>query len=227
MNDTGLDDVIGRKMRQDAVSEPAIAAFLQAVHKVQAGDTGLLPENTISPVTDLPRLEELSELSPGHHVLLQQLAVIKLNGGLGTGMGLDRAKSLMRVKGEDTFLDFIARQIYYLRGADPFPAFFLMNSFSTREDTLEYLKKYPELNGNGPLDFLQSKVPKLDATSLEPVSWLKEPTLEWCPPGHGDIYPSLLASGLLEKLLSQGIKYLFVSNSDNLGATVDLCILSH
>ena len=49
MNDTGLDAVISRKMRQDAVSEPAITGFLQAVHKVQAGDTGLIPESTIEP----------------------------------------------------------------------------------------------------------------------------------------------------------------------------------
>jgi UDP-N-acetylglucosamine pyrophosphorylase len=227
MNDTGLDAVISRKMRQEGVSEPVIAGFLRAVHKVQAGDTGLLPESTIEAVTSLPGLDDLPASNQSHQSLLQQLAVIKLNGGLGTGMGLDRAKSLMLVKDQETFLDFIARQIYHLRGEKPFPAFFLMNSFSTREDTLEYLKKYPALNGDGPLDFLQSKVPKLGATSLEPVSWPKDPELEWCPPGHGDIYPSLLACGLLEKLLSQGIKYLFVSNSDNLGATVDLSILGH
>jgi UDP-N-acetylglucosamine pyrophosphorylase len=227
MNETGLDAVISRKMRQEGVSEPVIAGFLQAVHKVQAGDTGLLPENTIEAVASLPHLEDLPASNQSHQSLLQQLAVIKLNGGLGTGMGLERAKSLMLVKDQETFLDFIARQIYDLRGEKPFPAFFLMNSFSTREDTLEYLKKYPALNGDGPLDFLQSKVPKLGATSLEPVSWPEDPELEWCPPGHGDIYPSLLASGLLEKLLSQGIKYLFVSNSDNLGATVDLRILGH
>lgn len=48
-----------------------------------------------------------------------------------------------------------------------------------------------------------------------------------CPPGHGDIYPSLLGSGMLERLLSEGIQYLFVSNSDNLGATLDLQLLQH
>ena len=131
----------------------------------------------MSLVISLPRLEELSAHSSTDVELLQQLVVIKLNGGLGTGMGLDRAKSLMTVKEQETFLDFIARQIYHLRGEKPFPAFLLMNSFSTREDTMEYLKKYPALADDGPLDFLQSKVPKLDAKSLEPVSWPKEPAL--------------------------------------------------
>eukprot|EP00798_Chlamydomonas_sp_ICE-L_P024748 gene24748-10386_t len=27
-----------------------------------------------------------------------------------------------------------------------------------------------------------------------------------CPPGHGDIYPSLLGSGMLDKLIDAGIK---------------------
>jgi len=47
-----------------------------------------------------------------------------------------------------------------------------------------------------------------------------------CPPGHGDIYPSLLGSGMLERLRKGGIKYVFVSNSDNLGATLDLDLLA-
>ena len=48
-----------------------------------------------------------------------------------------------------------------------------------------------------------------------------------CPPGHGDIYPSLLGSNFLDSLLKEGIKYLFVSNSDNLGATLDLDLLAY
>jgi UDP-N-acetylglucosamine pyrophosphorylase len=227
MNNNQLDELIAQKMRQGGVSDPTIAAFLQAVHKVQAGDMGMLPEDTIEPIDSLPRLEELPADRAANEALLQQLAVIKLNGGLGTGMGLDRAKSLMPVKDQETFLDFIARQIYRLRGDQRFPAFFLMNSFSTQKDTLDYLKKYPALSGDDRLDFLQSKVPKLEANTLEPISWPKDPELEWCPPGHGDLYPSLLASGFLERLLAQGIKYLFVSNSDNLGATVDLRLLGY
>jgi UDP-N-acetylglucosamine pyrophosphorylase len=48
-----------------------------------------------------------------------------------------------------------------------------------------------------------------------------------CPPGHGDIYVSLKGSGLLDRLLSRGVRYLFVSNSDNLGATLDVDLLSY
>ncbi|HTB85647.1 MAG TPA: UTP--glucose-1-phosphate uridylyltransferase [Candidatus Sulfotelmatobacter sp.] len=222
-----LPQAIRAKMRHARVGEATIDAFLASVDKVAAGDRGMIPESTIEPVDELPTLESLPATVSDPAALLDQLAVIKLNGGLGTGMGLEKAKSLIKVKGDDTFLDFIAKQILRLREHSGAPklAFYLMNSFSTQADTLAYLKKYPELAIDGELDFVQSKVPKLDAKTMLPVSWPADPDLEWCPPGHGDLYPSLLGCGLLDKLLGQGIKFLFVSNSDNLGATVDLRLL--
>lgn len=51
--------------------------------------------------------------------------------------------------------------------------------------------------------------------------------MEWCPPGHGDLYAALLGSGKLDALLEEGIKYMFVSNSDNLGATLDTQLLKY
>ena len=218
---------IQAKMTREGIAPPTIRAFLNAVRRVAAGDEGLMPEQAIEPVENLTSLDALPFRADAG--LLKQLAVIKLNGGLGTGMGLDRAKSLLPVKGSDTFLDFIARQVLRLRGGQESrqPAFYLMNSFSTQRDTLDYLRKYPELSEDGVLDFLQSKVPKIDAATFEPVSWPESPELEWCPPGHGDLYPSMLASGRMDRLLERGVKFLFVSNSDNLGATVDLRVLSH
>ena len=224
-----LNERIRAKMRSAQVGGPTIDAFLHSVDKVVRGDRGLLPEKTLEPVTTLPALEELVEGGTEGDKSLQQLAVIKLNGGLGTSMGLDKAKSLLKVKGQDTFLDFTARQILQLRGGAgrAAPAFYLMNSYVTRQDTLEYLRKYPTLGHNGELDFLQNRVPKIDARTFEPVAWTVQPDLEWCPPGHGDLYPSLLGTGLLDRLLERGIIYLFVSNSDNLGATVDLNLLRY
>lgn len=49
--------------------------------------------------------------------------------------------------------------------------------------------------------------------------------LRWYPPGHGDTYQSFYNSGLLDKFLSKGKEIVFISNIDNLGATVDLSIL--
>ena len=224
-----ISQAIESKMRAGGVTGATIDAFLAAVAKVAAGERGQIPEYTIEPVAELPALESLPAAGSGAGDLLNQLAVLKLNGGLGTGMGLDRAKSLIKVKGEDTFLDFIAKQILYLRSHSGAPklAFYLMDSFSTQADTLAYLQKYPELAIDGELDFLQSKVPRLDAKTLLPAAWPAAPEMEWCPPGHGDLYPSMLGCGLLDRLLARGIKFLFVSNSDNLGATVDLRLLNY
>ncbi len=223
-----LRQAIKNKMRAGGIAQPVIDAFLVAAGKVAAGDRGLIPESAIEPASGLPSLESLPRQAAPTNALLNQLAVVKLNGGLGTSMGLERVKSLIPVKGGDTFLDFIAKQILRLRERAEAPrlAFYVMNSFSTQADTLGYLRKYPTLAPDGELDFLQSKVPKLDRETLEPVSWPAQPDLEWCPPGHGDLYPSLLSSGLLQKLAARGIRFLFVSNADNLGATVDVRILN-
>jgi len=153
---------------------------------------------------------------------------VKLNGGLGTGMGLEKAKSLLPLKDGMTFLDFIAKQVTDMRSTFGVPlAFMLMNSFATSADTLEYLSKYDTLQTEGlPLEFQQNKAPKVTESDLTPASWPEKPECEWCPPGHGDLYPAMLGTESLATLLDKGYKYMFVSNSDNLGATMDLKLLT-
>ena len=216
------------KMRAAGLSDAAVAAFARSWKFAASGEAGLLPEDSIQLAAGVPCFAEVVKDSPDTS-LLEQLCVIKLNGGLGTSMGLEKAKSLIPVKDGLTFLDFIARQILWLRQEHGTrgPRFLLMDSFNSSADTLAYLAKYPELADDGALDFLQNKVPKLCADTLEPVEWPPDPELEWCPPGHGDLYPSLLGSGWLDRLAEQGVKYLFVSNSDNLGATADTGLLDY
>jgi UTP--glucose-1-phosphate uridylyltransferase len=149
--------------------------------------------------------------------------VIKLNGGLGTSMGMDRAKSLLCVRRGLSFLDVIARQILHLRQEhDATLPLLFMNSFRTSRDTIAALGRYEDLPVEGlPLEFLQNKEPKLLAKDLTPAGYLKDPDLEWCPPGHGDLYTALRGTGLLDRLLDAGYQRVFVSNSDNLGAVPD------
>ena len=101
-----------------------------------------------------------------------------------------------------------------------------MNSFYTRDDSVALLERYEELKSDVPFDFVQHKEPKLLVDGLAPVEWPADPSLEWCPPGHGDIYPALLTSGMLELLLEGGFRYAFMSNSDNLGAVLEPRILA-
>eukprot|EP00428_Durinskia_dybowskii_P011834 CAMPEP_0170208778 /NCGR_PEP_ID=MMETSP0116_2-20130129/3975_1 /TAXON_ID=400756 /ORGANISM="Durinskia baltica, Strain CSIRO CS-38" /LENGTH=683 /DNA_ID=CAMNT_0010459253 /DNA_START=33 /DNA_END=2086 /DNA_ORIENTATION=+ len=208
------------------LNDAAIAAFKYNLGVLLSGASTMIPESAIAPVESLPELAGL-DVAPDA-ALLKSTVVLKLNGGLGTGMGLDRAKSLLEVTNGNTFLDLIAKQVASMKKQhDTDLAFMLMNSFSTSKDTLAALAKYPELCTGDDLEFVQNKAPKVTAADFTPASWPAEPSHEWCPPGHGDLYPAMLGSGTLERLLAKGFKYMFVSNSDNLGATMDLTLLTH
>jgi UTP--glucose-1-phosphate uridylyltransferase len=215
------------KMGAAGLSAAAIDAFLFQYRKLELNEAGLIPEDSISPVSGLPSIDD-EPVPDSPSDLATRTVVLKLNGGLGTGMGLEKAKSLLKVRDKLTFLDIISLQFLHLRSAiAPELRLLLMNSFSTSGDTLAALAGYPQLGGPKQLELMQNKVPKIDAKSLAPVHWPQNPSLEWCPPGHGDIYSSLLGSGLLESLLKEGKRFLFVSNSDNLGATLDLRLLDY
>jgi UTP--glucose-1-phosphate uridylyltransferase len=104
----------------------------------------------------------------------------------------------------------------------------LMNSFRTAADTESALAAYPSLQVDDlPIGFLQHKVPKILVDGLRPATWPADPELAWCPPGHGDLYTALGSSGVLQRLLDRGYEIAFVSNSDNLGATLDPALLSY
>jgi UTP--glucose-1-phosphate uridylyltransferase len=213
------------KMRAEGVADAAIETFRDLYTRWQEGETGLLPEAEIEPLRDLPSLEDLGDVEDAD--ALDATVILKLNGGLGTSMGMTKAKSLLEVKDGMTFLDVIARQVLDARerlGARL--PLVLMNSFATREDSLEALERVPELASDVPADFVQSKEPKIREDDGQPVEWPDNPALEWAPPGHGDVYPSLAGSGMLDALLERGYRYLFMSNSDNLGAVLDPRILS-
>jgi UTP--glucose-1-phosphate uridylyltransferase len=188
---------------------------------------GLLPGAALEPLAGLPRMAELPVPAPDQaREVLGRLVVVKLNGGLGTTMGLSGPKSLLEVKPGANFLDVLARQVLALRERHGVRLpLVLMNSATTRDPSLEVLGRYDGLRVPGlPLDFLQGREPKIRADDLRPVRWPADPELEWCPPGHGDIYPALAMSGTLDALLGAGLRYAFVSNSDNLGALADVRI---
>src|SRR4051794_17591066 len=212
-----------KKMRADGVPELAVRTFAHYYEQLASGEQGAVPESSIEPVEDVPDMADLPE-SDGN--ALDKAVVLKLNGGLGTSMGMTAAKSLLEVKDGLSFLDIIARQVLAARerSGARLPLV-LMNSFYTREDSLRALERYEDLPADVPLDFVQGKVPKLLADDLRPAEWPADPQMEWAPPGHGDLYTALVVSGMLETLLDRGYEYAFVSNSDNLGATLEPRIL--
>lgn len=216
-------DTIERKMQGVGLSRAAIDAFRHSVGVLTSDQSMMIPETEIEPARDVADWNELVEVTPeADAALLAQTVLVKLNGGLGTGMGLQKAKSLLEIKPGVTFLDTIVRQVQSLRERAQYPVnLLLMNSFSTSEDTMAHLAQYADFADAAKVEMLQNRVPKLVTETLEPVEFPANPELEWCPPGHGDIYPALVGSGWLDKLLAAGVKYAFVSNSDNLGAQLD------
>ncbi len=216
------------RMREEDLPPLAIETFRHYYALLVDGATGLLTEADIGPVESVPDAADARELRDAGRMALGKTVVIKLNGGLGTSMGLASAKALLPAKDGLTFLDVIARQNLHLRQTHGVRLpLLLMNSFRTRDDSLRVLAKYEDLPGDLPIDFLQHKVPKVRADDLAPAEWPRDPLHEWCPPGHGDVYTALATSGLLDALLARGFEHSFVSNSDNLGAVVDLAILGY
>jgi len=217
MSSNGLA-IAQEKMRAAGQSEGAIRGFSRAYELLVGGAETMLASADIEPVDDVASLEQLSP-APG---ALAPVAVIKLNGGLATSMGLRSPKSLVEARDGRSFLDIIVGQTLAVRRRLGISLpLLLMDSMATRDETLRALAGEPELTQDLPADFLQSMVPKLEATKLVPVSWPKQPALEWCPPGHGDIYGALASSGILHSLLDQGFRYAMLANADNLGAAPD------
>jgi UTP--glucose-1-phosphate uridylyltransferase len=217
------------KMTAAGMGDAAIRAFRRNYEALLRNETGMILEESISPARGLASADEISQATADPS-LLSQAVVIKLNGGLGTGMGLQGPKSLLSVRDGVNFLDLMVSQILDLRktsGANV--RLLLMNSFSTSGDTLAHLEKYRAdgLAEASEVELMQNQIPKIDAATLAPVEWPADPDHEWCPPGHGDLYPALVGSGWLDRLLAEGVKYAFVSNSDNLGAILDPAILTY
>jgi len=206
----GFIDLYGRYMREKAKKRQIDWSLIKS-----PGD------DMLKPYTALPEPEDPAPL-------LKKLAVLKLNGGLGTSMGCKGPKSVIEVRGETTFLDLTVQQIESLNNSYPGVEvpLLLMNSFNTDTDTAKIIQKYQNTNVTI-TTFQQSRYPRILKDSFEPMplthgGYDKE---DWYPPGHGDFYAAIYNSGLVDTLLAQGKEYVFVSNVDNLGATVDTKIL--
>jgi UTP--glucose-1-phosphate uridylyltransferase len=217
------------KMQEAGLPDLALHFFQTYYDQLVQGATGYIDSSIAGPADFLP---DYDELSPGYikagEAALAHTVVLKLNGGLGTSMGMDGPKSLLPVKEGLSFLDIIARQILHMRRTTGVRLpLLLMNSSMTDAPSMATLASYNELAQELPLSFVQNENPKIWVETLEPAEWPDDPAKEWCPPGHGDIYASLVTSGMLKSLLNAGYKYVFVSNADNLGAVLDPVILGY
>ncbi|MEE1296539.1 MAG: UTP--glucose-1-phosphate uridylyltransferase [Bifidobacterium sp.] len=224
------------KMREAGMSDTAIAQF-RHLYEVwrDEDDTSWIREEDVEPITDVPSFHQIYETINHDKAVdaFAKTAFLKLNGGLGTSMGLDCAKSLLPVRRHKAkpmrFIDIILGQVVTARqrlGVElPLT---LMNSFRTAKDTMAVVDRDRQfVQEEIPTQIIQHVEPKIDEATGDPVEWPADPELEWCPPGHGDLYSTLWDSGLLDILEEHGFKYLFISNSDNLGARPSRTLAQH
>lgn len=221
----GPEDKIRRKMEGRGISGEAIEDFLDKVAQARTGESYVHLEELSAP--DFDRLLDLSsdprhitELHARGKGLLHRVAVVKLNGGRNTTMGGRVPKGILRAKTGRSYLEIIIEQVRAVR--ERFSAdipLVLMNSFFTHGPTLEVVDRceIPVLM------FMQGQVPRLVQDSLHPLNTGTDE--DWVPPGHGDVYISLLRSGLLQQLRQRGCRWAFISNLDNLAAYLDPWIL--
>lgn len=210
------------KMKASDIPQRAIDIFANYYGKVINGETGLLYNKDIKPVSsdEIADFDHLDEYAPAGEKALSQTVMIVLNGGLGTSMGLTGAKSLLHVKNGKSFLEIILQQ-----PRSPKVKLALMNSFNTHDDALAALAEIRP--AHKPFTFVQHKFPKILQSTLAPATWPANPGLEWNPPGHGNIYTALYTSGILQDLMNRGIRYAFICNSDNLGAGISEALLGY
>ncbi|WCJ25142.1 UTP--glucose-1-phosphate uridylyltransferase [Euphorbia peplus] len=215
------------------ISESEKNGFINLVSRYLSGEAEHVEWSKIQTPTDeivvpYDTLAPLPEGAEETKKLLDKLVVLKLNGGLGTTMGCTGPKSVIEVRNGLTFLDLIVIQIENLNSKYGCNVpLLLMNSFNTHDDTQKIIEKYSKANVDIHT-FNQSQYPRIVADDFQPLPCKGQSGKDgWYPPGHGDVFPSLKNSGKLDALLSKGKEYVFVANSDNLGAIVDLKILNH
>ena len=153
-----------RKMTDEGIARLIIDTFRFYYNKLIRGERGLLSREDIVPIAkgDIADAETLDRFTEQGCQAVRETVIFKLNGGLGTSMGLSKAKSLIEVKGGLNFLDIIARQILSHRGKHGVNIpLVLMNSFKTEKDSKKFLDRYPDLASDIPLSFLQHKFPKV------------------------------------------------------------------
>ncbi|MCF2706193.1 UTP--glucose-1-phosphate uridylyltransferase [Arcanobacterium haemolyticum] len=208
-------EAIAAKMRAIRMPREAIDDFISAYTRFTSGEHTLIPETDIAP---LENIDHIDSLSPDGGEALAHTAVLRLNGGLGTTMGLTTAKSLLVVRNNLRFIDIILAQLAAQRAAwNVQLPLILFNSPATAQQTVAEVTLPPNPD-NIPSSIQQGLVPRIWADTHEPVTWPCNPHEEWAPPGHGDVYSVLARTGMIQRLLEAGYRYIFVANADNLGA---------
>lgn len=184
-----------------------------------SGSIELPVEDTYVPLPE-PGSHRARELAAVGQAAIEagQVGVIVLNGGMATRFG-GLAKGVTEVVQGRSFLDLKLSQVAHAgRGCAPI---LLMNSFATDEPTEKHL------TGLEVSRHVQSfsQMIALRCTPSGDLYFDENGDPSFYAPGHGDLPYALQRSGALEDFVSHGGRWLTVSNVDNLGASLDPCVI--
>ena len=219
-----IDSALNNALANSQCGPLAKKRFLTQLSQWKNNTHPHISPNEISPLNDNDVIDQthLQTADPAQRqALLTKLAVIKLNGGLGTSMGCNESKSSLKIKENTCFLDSIAQHICHIQDPEAPIPFFTLDAYIPDTKTAQILRQYPELNWQS---IRQNRCPRIQVDTAEPFT---HPELAYYPPGHGDIYAVLSEQNHLNSLLKQGVEYLFISNADNIGASIDTAILGY
>ncbi|XP_043815141.1 UTP--glucose-1-phosphate uridylyltransferase isoform X2 [Manihot esculenta] len=147
--------------------------------------------------------------------LLDKLVVVKFNGSLGTSLGFSGPKSAIEVRNGLTSLDLIVNQVESLNSKyGCHVPLVLMNATKTHDDTLKVLGKYSKSS----VDIHPFILESLGEHNSNEKSYASD---------DASAFLSLMKSGTLDVLLSQGKEYAHVISSDNYAAALDPNVLNH
>ncbi|MDR0304498.1 MAG: UTP--glucose-1-phosphate uridylyltransferase [Chitinispirillales bacterium] len=213
-----------QKMYKTGCGESIISLFLRYYEKLKNGDRGIIYEKDIYPVKygEITKYCDIEK----DKTLLEKTAIIKLNGGLGTSMGMDFPKSFVEVREKKRFIDIalLQQRFFEKETKSKYPLIF-MNSLSTKKTTEEFVEKNPQiLCKDIPPCFTQHSFVKVLKDGFGAAFYEKDTDLEYNPAGHGDVYMALHESGILKKLLKNNFRFAFISNIDNSAASFDVSI---
>lgn len=202
-----------------ALVDRLMAGGLDPAKNRLPGPIALPDEGSLSALDALGEAERERLAAIGRPALEQgQVAAVILNGGMATRFGGVAKGAATAIDGR-SFLDLKLSQI--ARAGQGRVTALLMNSFATEEATAAHLGTLElgcpvrafnqmvslRLTPEGALFLGEDGRPSLHAT------------------GHGDFPFALRRSGELERLRAEGVRWLTLSNVDNLGASLDPVIL--
>jgi len=204
------------RVRRGAVSETSA---------IYTGRLEIPPREAIPdlPGRGAPAAEELA--SAGDAAFRRgEVAVVVIAGGMATRFG-GGVKAAVDVVPGCSFLQAKLKDARETgRRANVEIPFCVMTSFATKDGIVRHIL---DRGLDGPDIHIFEQSASIRLTPEGEIFRGKDGEPSYYAPGHGDFFEAFRKCGLRDELAAKGVRYLFFSNVDNLGATLDPRIIGY